>query len=35
VEVFVDAYNRFGQAKFNHRKHRPTGSFPFALVGFL
>lgn len=35
VEVFVDAYNRFGAAKFNHRNHRPTGKFPFALVDFL
>lgn len=35
VELFVDAYNRFGQAKFNHRSHRPTGVLPFALVDFL
>lgn len=35
IEVFVDAYNRFGQAKFNHRKYRPTGNFPFAFVDFI
>ena len=35
LEVFVEAYNRFGLAKFNHRKHRPTGVLPFALVDFL
>ena len=35
VEVFVNAYNRFGQAKFNHRLHRPIGAFPFALVDFF
>ena len=35
VEVFVDAYNRFGLAKYNHRIHRPTGTLPFALVDFL
>ena len=33
--VFVQAYNRFGQAKLIHRLHRPTGNFPFALVDFL
>jgi IS1 family transposase len=35
IEVFVDAYNRFGQAKYQHRLHRPTGGFPFGLVHFL
>lgn len=35
VEVFVGAYNLFGQAKLNHRIHRPTGGFPFALVDFF
>ena len=35
VAVFVDVYNRFGQAKFNHRIRRPIGAFPFALVNFL
>ena len=35
VEVFVDAYNRFGQAKHAYRQRRPKGAFPFALVDFL
>ena len=35
VEVFVDAYNRFGQAKFAYRQRRPRGAFPFALVDFI
>ena len=35
VEVFVDAYNRFGTAKHEYRKRRPKGSLPFALVDFL
>ena len=35
VEVFVDAYNRFGQAKHNFRQHKQKGDFPFGLVDFL
>ena len=35
VEVFADAYNRFGQAKHQHRMHRPIGILPFGLVDFL
>ena len=35
VEVFVDAYNRFGLAKYHHRLHRPKGDLPFGLVHFL
>ena len=35
VEVFVDAYNRFGQAKYAYRQRQPKGGFPFALVDFL
>ena len=35
VEVFVDAYNRFGQAKFIYRKRRPKGTLLFAFVDFL
>lgn len=35
VEVFVDAYNRFGQAKYHYRLHRQTGDLPFGLVHFL
>ena len=35
LEVFVDAYNRFGLAKYIHRYHRPSGNIPFAFVDFL
>ena len=35
LEVFVDAYNRFGAAKHAYRQCRPKGSFPFALVDFF
>lgn len=35
LDIFVDAYNRFGLAKNNHRLLRPTGVLPFALVDFL
>ena len=35
VEVFVDAYNRFGQAKYAYRKRRPKGGLPFAFVDFI
>lgn len=35
VEVFVDAYNRFGQAKHSYRQRHPRGTLPFALVDFL
>jgi IS1 family transposase len=35
LEVFVDAYNRFGQAKFEYRQRRSHGGLPFAFVDFL
>ena len=35
VEVFADAYNRFGIAKHKHRLLRPTGELPFAVHDFL
>lgn len=35
VEVFVDAYNRFGAAKYAYRQRQPKGNFPLALVDFL
>jgi IS1 family transposase len=35
VEVFVDAYNRFGQAKYAYRQRRSKGTIPFALVDFF
>lgn len=35
VAVFVDAYNRFGLAKFKYRRFHKTGQLPFALVDFF
>jgi hypothetical protein len=35
VEVFADAYNRFGVAKFNYRQLHNCLRTPFALVDFL
>ena len=35
VAVFVDAYNRFGQAKYAYRLRHPMGCLPFALVDFI
>jgi len=35
LEVFVDAYNQFGVAKFKYRQIRQKGEFPFSLVHFL
>ena len=35
VAVFVDAYNRFGAAKYNYPQTRQTGEIPFAIVDFL
>ena len=35
VAVFVDAYNRFGLAKFKYRSIHKSGEFPFGLVDFL
>lgn len=35
VDVFVHAYNKFGIAKYNYRKHNPKGEIPFGLVDFL
>lgn len=35
VEVFVDAYNRFGAAKSLFRKRHPKKDVPFAVVDFL
>ena len=33
--VFVDAYNRFGKAKYLYRQRHLRGELPFALVDFL
>lgn len=35
LEVFTDAYNRFGAAKQKYRQTHHTGECPFALVDFL
>ena len=35
VGVFVDAYNRFGRAKYEYRQKRQTGEIPFAIIDFL
>ena len=35
VEVFVEAYNQFGIAKYRYRQSRPSGDLPFAIVDFL
>ena len=35
VEVFVEAYNRFGLAKTNYRKANPSRTPPFGFVDFL
>ena len=35
MEVFVEAYNRFGEAKYKFRQTHRTGEIPFALVDFL
>ena len=35
VEVFAEAYNRFGKAKQEFRQFRSKGEFPFAVVDYL
>ena len=35
LEVFVDAYNRFGIAKYHFHQTRLSGEPPFSLVDFL
>lgn len=35
IAVFVDAYNRFGLAKFRYRQKRKKGELPFSFVDFL
>lgn len=35
MDVFVDAYNRFGKAKYHFRLSRSSGTFPLSLVDFL
>lgn len=35
IQVFIDAYNRFGSAKYHYRQLHPKGGLPFALVDFF
>ena len=35
VEVFVEAYNRFGEAKYKFRQTHRSGEIPFGIVDFL
>jgi transposase-like protein/IS1 family transposase len=35
LSVFVDAYNRFGVAKYKYRLLKPKGELPFGLIDFL
>lgn len=35
VAVFIDAYNRFGLAKYKYRQHKKNGELPFSVFDFL
>ena len=35
VAVFVDAYNRFGMAKYKYRIKRRTEELPFSVIDFI
>jgi len=35
IDVFVEAYNKFGAAKMRYRASHKKGEIPFALVDFL
>ncbi len=35
VAVFIDAFNRFGLAKYKYRQRKKSGELPFSLVDFL
>ena len=35
IEVFVQAYNAFGRAKFLYRQSRPAREVPFGIIDFL
>ena len=35
MEVFADAYNQFGIAKYKWRQVKPKGEIPFGVVDFL
>ena len=35
VAVFIDAYNRFGLAKYKYRQRKKIVELPFSVVDFL
>ncbi len=35
VAVFIDAYNRFGLAKYKYRQRKHNGELPFSVIDFL
>jgi IS1 family transposase len=35
VDVFVDAYNRFGEAKYKYRNTNKNGKIPFSIYDFI
>ena len=35
ISVFVEAYNRFGYAKYHFRQNRTSGNLPFSFIDFL
>ena len=35
VFVFIDAFNRFGLAKYKYRQRKKNGELPFSVVDFL
>jgi IS1 family transposase len=35
IDVFVDAYNQFGKAKYKYRQTRKTGELPFSLFDYI
>jgi IS1 family transposase len=35
LEVFIDAYNKFGLEKLKYRQTRKTGEIPFSVLDFL
>lgn len=35
LEVFIDAYNRFGAAKLKYRHNRTSREMPFSVLDFL
>lgn len=35
IAVFVDAYNRFGSAKYKYRQRKKNGELPFSVIDFI